>query len=126
MAELAYPPPFPLAPDATKYRLFSKDGVSVTEFEGEDILKVDPEVLTRLAREAMRDASFLLRPAHLEQVAAILDDPEASNNDRGVALAGTGVGGCRVGDAGGVGVARTDADSVRVGPGSWHVPDTVN
>ena len=87
MAELAYHPPFPLAQDTTRYRLITKDGVSVTRFEGQEILKVDPAALTRLAREAMRDASFLLRPAHLEQVAAILDDPEASNNDRGVALA---------------------------------------
>jgi fumarate hydratase class I len=56
-------------------------------FDGHEVLKVAPQALTRLAREALRDASFLMRTAHLEQVAAILDDPDASDNDRGVALA---------------------------------------
>jgi len=87
MAEAAYQDPFPLAADATRYRLLTKDYVSVVPFDGEEILKVEPEGLTVLAREAMRDASFLLRTAHLEQVAAILSDPEASDNDRGVAIA---------------------------------------
>jgi fumarate hydratase class I len=85
--ELAYRNPFPLAADTTRYRHVTGDPVSVSGFEGHKILKVDPEALVRLAREAMRDASFLLRTGHLEQVAAILDDPEASDNDRGVALA---------------------------------------
>jgi len=87
MAEFAYQNPFPLAKDATKYRLVTSEHVSMVDLDGEQVLKVDPAGLTNLAREAMRDASFLLRPAHLEQVAAILDDPEASDNDRGVALA---------------------------------------
>jgi fumarate hydratase class I len=87
MAEVAYQDPYPLTTDDTQYRLLTGDHVAVAEFDGAEVLKVDPEGLTRLAREAMRDASFLLRPAHLEQVAAILDDPEASDNDRGVALA---------------------------------------
>jgi fumarate hydratase class I len=84
---IPYQDPFPLAKDATQYRLLTKDHVSVARFEGEEILKIEPEGLTLLAAEAMRDASFLHRTAHLEQVAAILDDPEASPNDRGVALA---------------------------------------
>jgi len=87
MAEVAYQDPYPLTSDDTKYRLLTKDHVNVADFDGSEVLKVQPEGLTQLAREAMRDASFLLRPAHLEQVAAILDDPEASDNDRGVALA---------------------------------------
>ena len=61
--------------------------MSVARFEGQEVLKVAPEALTLVAREAFRDVSFLYRPGHLAQVAAILDDPEASDNDRGVALA---------------------------------------
>jgi fumarate hydratase class I len=87
MPETTYHDPLPLSKDTTPYRLLTKNHVSVADFDGQKILKVDPKALTLLAREAMRDASFLLRPAHLEQVAAILDDPEASDNDRGVALA---------------------------------------
>ncbi len=87
MAVPAYQDPYPVAPDETTYRLITTDYVSVAKFADQDVLKVDPEALAVLAREAMRDASFLLRPAHLEQVAAILEDPEASENDRGVALA---------------------------------------
>jgi fumarate hydratase class I len=63
-----------------------REGVSTAAFDGQEILKVEPEALTRLAREAFRDVSFLYRTAHLEKVAAILDDPEASPNDRSVAL----------------------------------------
>lgn len=86
MAEFSYQTPFPLGNDTTRYRLLSSDHVSIGQFEGREILKVEPAALTLLAREAFRDISFLLRPAHLEQVAAILSDPEASPNDRGVAL----------------------------------------
>ena len=71
--------------DDTEYRLLSKEGVSITTFEGREILKVDPDALAFVAQQAMRDTSFLLRPKHLAQVAAILDDPEASANDRYVA-----------------------------------------
>lgn len=81
-----YANPFPLAADTTEYRLLSQEGVSTAEFDGKTILKVAPEALTHLAREAFHDANFYLRPAHLEQVAAILQDPEASDNDRYVAL----------------------------------------
>jgi fumarate hydratase class I len=87
MPEFQYQDPFPLGPDTTTYRLLTKDHVSVEKFAGRDVLKVAPEALTLLAREAMRDVNFLLRPAHLEKVAAILADPEAGPNDRGVAVA---------------------------------------
>lgn len=87
MADFRYQDPFPMMGDSTTYRHLSSDHVSVAEFDGKEILKVDPEALSTLARAAMRDVSFLLRPAHLKQVASILDDPESSPNDRGVALA---------------------------------------
>ena len=82
----SYQDPFPLGPDETEYRLLSTEGISTASFEGNEILKVEPEVLAYLAQHAMRDTSFLLRSKHLKQVAAILDDPEASPNDRYVAL----------------------------------------
>jgi len=81
-----YQDPFPLGKDETEYRLLSKEGVSPATFEGSEVLKVAPEALTFLASQAMRDCSFLLRPKHLKQVAGILEDPEASENDRYVAL----------------------------------------
>ncbi|ATC64985.1 fumarate hydratase [Nibricoccus aquaticus] len=81
-----YQDPFPLGEDTTEYRLLSKEGVSTATFEGNEILKVSPEALSFLAQQAMHDCSFFLRPKHLAQVAAILDDPEASANDRYVAL----------------------------------------
>ena len=87
MADFAYQDPFPLLQDDTTYRHLTSDFVSLEEFDGNQVLKVEPAGLTRLAREAMRDVSFLLRPAHLEQVASILADPESSPNDRGVAMA---------------------------------------
>lgn len=77
---------FPLGKDDTKYVLLTKDYVSTAEFEGKKILKIDPEGLAVLARNAMRNVSFLLRPAHLKLVAQILKDPEASENDKSVAL----------------------------------------
>jgi len=82
-----YQDPFPLGKDETKYRLLTKDGVSVASFDGKEILKVAPSALTTLAREALRECSFFLRASHNEQVAKILADPEASQNDKGVALA---------------------------------------
>lgn len=81
-----YQDPFPLAKDDTEYYLLTRDYVSVSEFEGQEILKVAPEGLTLLAQQAFYDASFLLRTSHKQQVAAILDDPEASENDKYVAL----------------------------------------
>jgi fumarate hydratase class I len=85
--EFVYQDPLPVEKDTTKYRLLTKDYVSITKFDGKDILKVEPEALTLLANVAIRDVSFLLRTAHLEKVAAILKDPQASDNDRYVALA---------------------------------------
>jgi fumarate hydratase, class I len=84
-----YQEPFPLSKDETRYRKIggSEKFVSVAKFDGKDVLKVDPEALTVLANEAMRDVSFLLRPEHNESVAKILRDPEASMNDKGVAMA---------------------------------------
>ncbi len=81
-----YQDPLPLGADDTEYRLLSKEGVSTATFEGKEILQVTPDALTHLAREAFHDANFFLRTKHLEQVAAILRDPEASENDRYVAL----------------------------------------
>ncbi len=81
-----YQEPFPLGDDTTEYRLLSKEGVSTTTFEGREILKVAPEALAFLAQQAFHDTAFMLRTKHLEQIAAILDDPEASANDRYVAL----------------------------------------
>ncbi len=81
-----YQDPLPLGADDTEYRLLSKEGVTSATFEGREILKVAPEALAYLAREAFHDTNFFLRATHLEQVAAILKDPEASNNDRYVAL----------------------------------------
>jgi len=85
--EFHYQEPFPVGPDNTGYRLLTKDGVSLVRFEEKNILKVDPSALTFLANQAMRDVSFLLRPEHNEMVATILSDPEASMNDKGVAIA---------------------------------------
>ena len=84
--EFIYQDPFPLEKDDTQYRLLTKGYVSVTQFDGKEILKVDPQALTFMATEAMRDVSFLLRTNHLEKVAAILKDPQASDNDKYVAL----------------------------------------
>ena len=84
-----YQDPYPLGKDETSYRKIegSEKYVSVIPFEGKQVVKVDPEALTVLTNEAMRDVSFLLRPEHNESVAKILRDPEASMNDKGVAMA---------------------------------------
>lgn len=81
-----YEDPMPLAPDATEYRLLTNEGVSTSSFEGTKILKVAPNTLAHLTRQAFHDLAFFYRTAHLQQVAAILEDPEASQNDRYVAL----------------------------------------
>ena len=73
----SYQDPFPLGPDETEYRLLSKEGVSTATFEGQEILKVDPDVLAYVAQQAFHDCSFMLREKHLKQVAAILADPAA-------------------------------------------------
>ncbi len=84
--EFKYAPMFQLGKDETEYYLLSKEGISMGEFEGKPILKVAPEALTALANQCFRDVNFLLRRAHNEQVASILNDPEASDNDKYVAL----------------------------------------
>lgn len=81
-----YQPMFPLGEDKTEYYLLTKEHVSVSEFEGNPILKIEKEGLTKMANAAFRDVSFLLRREHNEQVAKILSDPEASDNDKYVAL----------------------------------------
>ena len=72
--------------DKTEYVNLGKDGVTVTEFEGKKILKVSKEALTKLAQAAFEEVEFCLRPAHTAKVAKILQDPEASDNDKFVAL----------------------------------------
>ncbi|WP_438436788.1 class I fumarate hydratase FumA [Kluyvera sichuanensis] len=81
-----YQNPFPLSHDDTEYYLLSREHVSVSQFDGQDVLKVEPEALTLLAQQAFHDAAFMLRPSHQKQVAAILSDPQASENDKYVAL----------------------------------------
>jgi fumarate hydratase, class I len=85
MAEFIYEKPFQIGSDTTKYRLLTKDYVHVTEAGGRKILQVDPKALELLAKEAVNDLSFYLRTSHLEKLAKILDDPEATDNDRFVA-----------------------------------------
>ena len=86
MAEFAYSPMFPLADDTTEYELVTSDHVKLVEIDGEQFLRVAPEGLTELAERAFTDISHLLRSNHLAQLAAILDDPEATKNDRFVAM----------------------------------------
>ncbi|WP_263069748.1 class I fumarate hydratase FumA [Enterobacter huaxiensis] len=81
-----YQNPFPLEHDDTEYYLLTKEHVSVAEFNGQEVLNVAPEALTLLAQQAFHDAAFMLRPSHQKQVAAILSDPQASENDKYVAL----------------------------------------
>ena len=84
--EFKYAPMFQLGDDKTEYRLLTKEGVTSSEFEGKKIVKVSREALTLLAQQAFHDVEFMLRREHNLQVAAILNDPEASDNDRYVAL----------------------------------------
>jgi fumarate hydratase class I len=86
MTDFVHTELLPLGPADTEYRLLTTEGVSVVEAAGERFLRVDPEALTALTRQAMWDIAHLLRPSHLAQLRAILDDPEASGNDRYVAL----------------------------------------
>jgi fumarate hydratase class I len=86
MPEFAYSDLLPLGPTDTAYRLITTEGVSTVEAAGRTFLQVEPEALTLLTKTAMRDIAHLLRPGHLAQLRAILDDPEASANDRFVAL----------------------------------------
>ena len=86
MSDFHYQPPFPLSADETEYELLTSDHVSLTELDGQEILKVAPEALSLLANEAIKAISFKLRTSHVKQVAAILDDDLATENDRMIAL----------------------------------------
>src|SRR6056297_1601557 len=86
MAAFAYVPMFDAPHDDTPWRKLDGDYVNFDTFRGQEIVTVAPEALTDLTREAFKDISFYLRPGHLAQLRSILDDPEASENDRFVAL----------------------------------------
>src|SRR4030081_1017501 len=86
MSEFQFEEMLPVEEQEVPYRLIAKDVVSEFSAGGISFLKVEPEALTQLTREAMRDIAHLLRPGHLAQLRRILDDPEASSNDRFVAL----------------------------------------
>ena len=85
MPEFSYQKPFPLKKDPTTYKLISTDYVSTIEVDGRKILKVDPKALELVAEKALADVSFYLRSSHLEKLAKIITDPEATDNDRFVA-----------------------------------------
>ncbi|MGQ1787128.1 MULTISPECIES: fumarate hydratase [unclassified Saccharicrinis] len=85
MSEFVYQKPFPIKKDSTEYRLLTKDYVSTIDVDGRKILKIDPKGLALLAKEAIADVSFYLRSAHLEKLTSILNDEEASDNDKFVA-----------------------------------------
>ncbi|HEU5075036.1 MAG TPA: fumarate hydratase [Polyangiaceae bacterium] len=86
MTDFAYQPLLPLGPDPTPYRQLTQDYVTTASFEGNTLLKVDSGALTLLSRTAMAEIAHFLRTSHLEQLAKILEDPEATDNDRFVAL----------------------------------------
>ena len=81
-----YQKPFPLSEDPTEYIRLTTDYVETVEFDGREMLKVDPEAITYLTNEAIKAISFKLRTSHLQQVASILEDPDATDNDRMVSL----------------------------------------
>jgi len=85
MSAFIYEKPFPLGKDTTKYKLISSEYVSTIKVDGREILKIDKKALAIIAEQAMTDISFMLRTAHLKKVAKILEDPEATDNDRFVA-----------------------------------------
>ncbi len=86
MTPFSFQEMFPLGDDETPYRKITSDHVSTASLQGKEVLVVDPQALTLLAKEAFHDISHLLRPGHLAQLRKILDDPEASDNDKFVAL----------------------------------------
>lgn len=86
MTEFNYTPLLPLGDDTTEYRLISTDGVSTINIDGKEFLQVSPEAIEKLSFEAIKDSQHLLRSSHLAQLRKIIDDPEASPNDRFVAL----------------------------------------
>jgi fumarate hydratase, class I len=85
MADFFYQEPYPIQKDTTEYRKVSSDYVTVEKIGDREVLNVDPKGLEFLAQEALSDVSFYLRTSHLEKLRAILDDPEATDNDRFVA-----------------------------------------
>ena len=85
MADFIYQEPYPIVEDKTEYRLLTTDYVKVVECDGRQILKVDPKGLELLSKEAYSDVSFYLRSSHLQKLNNILNDPEATDNDKFVA-----------------------------------------
>ena len=85
MADFLYQEPYPILKDTTEYRKISSDYVTVEKIGDREVLNIDPKALELLAQEALGDVSFYLRTSHLEKLRAILDDPEATDNDRFVA-----------------------------------------
>ena len=86
MAEFVYQPMFAMGPDTTQYRCLTTEHVSVDQFGNQDILRIAPEALETLCEQAFTDVAHLYRTSHLEKLASIIDDPEASENDRYVAF----------------------------------------
>ena len=85
MSEFFFQEPYPITSDTTEYRKISSDYVSIEQLGSREILMIDPKGLELLSQEAMKDVSFYMRSAHLEKLAKILEDPEATDNDRFVA-----------------------------------------
>ncbi len=86
MSEFKFDTMFPLGEDTTPYRLLTKEHIRVREFEGKEVLMVEPQALSILAEAAFKDVAHLYRPEHLEKIRTVIDDPESSDNDRYVAL----------------------------------------
>ncbi len=86
MSEFKFETMFPLGEDTTGYRLLTKEHVRVKEFEGREVLMVEPQALTLIAQQAFKDVAHLYRSEHLEKLRAVIDDPESSDNDRYIAL----------------------------------------
>jgi len=86
MSEYQYQPLFEFGPDETSYRQLTTEGVSVVMLDGREFLRVDPDVLREVSRQAFDDIAHLLRPAHLAQLRKVVDDPESSSNDKFVAM----------------------------------------
>lgn len=87
MPDFFYSDPFPLGKDETEYRFLTRDYISTVPFGDQELVKIEPGALSFLAEQAMNDVSFFLREKHLQKVAAILEDPQATDNDKYVALA---------------------------------------
>ena len=123
MTDFHYQPLFELGADDTPYRQLRVDGVTTVSVDGRELLKVDPDVLRQVAHAAFDDISHLLRSSHLAQLRSIFDDPEASHNDKFVALellrnaniaAGRVLPGCQ--DTGTAIVMRTHFDNTENNP----------